>query len=108
GTVGRTVRRSSALLQPVASDDVAAALADATLGAPVNGTIEIAGPERIPPDELARRYLSANQDQRQAIADAHARYFGAEINDQRPPPCDTPRRASIRFEDWLGHTLAQR
>src|SRR5262249_28125153 len=62
GTVGRTVRLSSALLQPVASDDVAAALADATLGAPVNGTIEIAGPERIPPDELAPRHFRATQD----------------------------------------------
>lgn len=55
---------------------MAAALADATLGAPVNGTIEIAGPERLPLDELARRYLSANQDPRQVVGDAQARYFG--------------------------------
>jgi uncharacterized protein YbjT (DUF2867 family) len=107
-TVGQTVRLSPALLQPIASDDVAAALTDATLGAPVNGTIEIAGPERIPLDELARRYLSANQDQRQVVADAHARYFGAEINDQSLTPGENPRLGSIRFEDWLGRTLAQR
>jgi uncharacterized protein YbjT (DUF2867 family) len=73
GTVGQTVRLSPALLQPIASDDVAAALADATLGAPVNGTIEIAGPERLPLDELARRHLSANQDPRQIVGDAQAR-----------------------------------
>jgi uncharacterized protein YbjT (DUF2867 family) len=72
-TVGQTVRLSPALLQPIASDDVAAALADATLGAPVNGTIEIAGPERLPLDELARRHLSANQDPRQVVGDAQAR-----------------------------------
>jgi uncharacterized protein YbjT (DUF2867 family) len=87
-TVGQTVRLSPALLQPIASDDVAAALADATLGAPVNGTIEIAGPERLPLDELARRYLSANQDPRQVVGDAQARYFGA--GDRRSIP--HPRR----------------
>jgi uncharacterized protein YbjT (DUF2867 family) len=108
GTIGQTVRLSPAILQPIASDDVAAALADATLGAPVNGTIEIAGPERIPLDELVRRYLSANQDQRQVVADTHARYFGAEINDQSLTPRDNPRLGSIHFEDWLGRTLAQR
>jgi uncharacterized protein YbjT (DUF2867 family) len=64
-TVGQTVRLSPALLQPIASDDVVTALADATLGAPVNGTIEIAGPEQLPLDQLARRYLRANQDPRQ-------------------------------------------
>ena len=107
GTLGRTGRLSSAPLQPMASDDVAAALADATLRAPVDGTIEIAGLERIPLDRLARRCLSANQDQRQVVADAHARYFGAEINEQSLTPGDK-RLGSIRFEDWLGRTLAQR
>ena len=101
GTVGQTVRLSPALLQPIASDDVAAALADATLGAPVNGTIEIAGPERLPLHELAQRYLSANQDARQVVADLHARYFGTELNDQSLTPGENPRLGSIRFEDWL-------
>ena len=100
-TVGQTVRLSPALLQPIASDDVAAALADATLGAPVNGTIEIAGPERIPLDELARRYLRATKDPRQVVADVHARYFGTELNDQSLTPGRNPRLGSIRFEDWL-------
>jgi uncharacterized protein YbjT (DUF2867 family) len=100
-TIGQTVRLSPAHLQPIASDDVAAAVADATLGAPVNGTIEIAGPERIPLDELARRFLRAIQDKRQVVADAHARYFGAELNDQSLTPGANPRLGSIRFEDWL-------
>jgi uncharacterized protein YbjT (DUF2867 family) len=99
--VGQTVRLSPAQLQPIGSDDVADAMADATLGAPVNGTIEIAGPERIPLDELARRYLRATKDPRQVVADAHARYFGAEINDQSLTPGDNPRFGSVRFEDWL-------
>ena len=101
GTIGQTVRLSPARLQPIASDDVAAALADATLGAPVNGMIEIAGPERIPLDELARRYLRATKDPRQVVADPHARYFGTELNDQSLTPGDNPRIGSIRFEDWL-------
>ena len=103
-TVGQTVRLSPAHLQPIAAEDVADATADATLGAPVNGTIEIAGPERIPLDELARRYLRATKDPRKVVADAHARYFGAELNDQSLTPGENPRLGSIRFEDWLGRT----
>jgi uncharacterized protein YbjT (DUF2867 family) len=102
-TVGQTVRLSPAHLQPIASDDVVAALADATQGAPVNGMIEIAGPERIPLDELARRFLRATKDTRQVVADAHARYFGAELNDRSLTPGDSPRLGSIRFDDWLSH-----
>jgi len=108
GSVGQTVRLSPALLQPIGTDDVAAAVVDVALGAPVNGMIEIAGPERIPLNELARRYLRATKDPRQVVADTHARYFGAEINDQSLTPGDNPRLGSIRFEDWLGRTLAQR
>ena len=103
-TIGQTVRLSPALLQPIGSDDVANAVADATLGAPVNGMIEIAGPERIPLDELARRFLRATKDARQVVPDAHARYFGAELNDQSLTPGYSPRLGSIRFEDWLGRT----
>lgn len=104
GTVGQTVRLSPAHLQPIASDDVVASLADVTLGAPVKGMIEIAGPERIPLDELARRYLRATKDARQVVADAHARYFGTELNDQSLTPGDNPRLGSIRFEDWVSRT----
>jgi len=101
-TVGQTVRLSPALLQPIGSDDVAAAMADVALGAPLNDIIEIAGPERIPLDELARRYLRARKDAREVVADVHARYFGTELNDRSLTPGDHPRLGKIRFEDWLG------
>lgn len=108
GTVGQTVRLSSALVQPIASDDVAAAMADATVGAPVNGTIEIAGPERVRLDELVGRFLSATRDPRQVVTDARARYFGVELNDQSLTPGDNPRLAPTRFEDWLSRSIAQK
>jgi uncharacterized protein YbjT (DUF2867 family) len=108
GTAGQTVRVSPALFQPIMSDDVADAMADAALGAPVNGTIEIAGPERIPLDDFVRRYLAATKDPRTVIADARARYFGTELNDKSLTPGDNPRLGSIRFEDWLSHASAHR
>jgi uncharacterized protein YbjT (DUF2867 family) len=100
-TIGDTVRLSPALMQPVAADDVATALVDVAVGTPVNGTIELAGPEPLRLDELARRVLSAKQDARQVTTDAHARYFGAELDDQSLTPGDNPRIGSIRFEHWL-------
>jgi uncharacterized protein YbjT (DUF2867 family) len=104
-TDGQTVRLSPALVQPIVSDDVAAALADVTLGAPVNGTVELAGPERLRLDELVRRFLSAKQDARQVVADVHARYFGVELNDQSLTPGDNPRIGPTRFEDWLSRSI---
>jgi uncharacterized protein YbjT (DUF2867 family) len=98
---GQIVRLSPALFQPVASDDVAAVLADVTLGAPVNGVVELAGPERFSLDEFARRYLTATKDPRKVVADIHARYFGAELNDRSLTPGNNPRLGSVRFEDWL-------
>jgi uncharacterized protein YbjT (DUF2867 family) len=98
-TDGQTVRLSSAFIQPILSDDVADALAEVTLGAPVNGMVELAGPERLPLDELVRRYLSAKQDDRQVVADVHARYFGIELNDRSLTPGDNPRIGPTRFTD---------
>jgi uncharacterized protein YbjT (DUF2867 family) len=101
---GQIVRLSPALFQPVASDDVAATLADVTLAAPINGMIELAGPERFSLDEFARRYLAAMKDRRKVVADIHARYFGAELDDRSLTPGNNPRLGSLRFEDWLaGH-----
>ncbi|SCX79319.1 SDR family oxidoreductase [Nitrosospira sp. Nsp13] len=100
-TDGQTVRLSPALVQPIASDDVAAAMADATLGAPVNGTVEVAGPERVPLAELAQRFLSAKRDARKVIADVHSRYFGAELNDQSLVPGNNARIGPTSFEAWL-------
>lgn len=100
-TEGQTVRLSPALVQPVLADDVAAALAEIALGEPLNGTIELAGPEAIPLDEVVRRFLSATGDARKVTADARALYFGAELNDQTLTPGDNPRVGPTRFEDWL-------
>jgi uncharacterized protein YbjT (DUF2867 family) len=107
-TDGQTVRLSPAHIQPIVSDDVAAALAEVTLGAPVNGMIEIAGPERLGLDELVRRFLRAKQDARQVITDVHARYFGIDLNDQSLTPGDNPRMGPTRFDDWLSRSVAQR
>jgi uncharacterized protein YbjT (DUF2867 family) len=101
GTAGQTVRVSPALVQPIAADDVAAALADVAVGTPANGTIEVAGPDRMGLDELVRRFLGGIRDARQVIADAHARYFGAELADQSLTPGDSPRVGRTRFADWL-------
>jgi uncharacterized protein YbjT (DUF2867 family) len=101
GTDGKTVRLSPAFVQPIASDDVAALMADVALGAPVNGTVEVAGPERVRLAELVQRFLAATRDERKVIADVHARYFGVELNDQSLVPGDSARIAPTRFEDWL-------
>jgi uncharacterized protein YbjT (DUF2867 family) len=100
-TDGQIVRLSPALFQPVASDDVATALADFTVGAPVNGIVELAGPEKFSLDEFGRRYLTATKDRRKVVADIHARYFGAELNDRSLTPGSSPRLGSVRFEEWL-------
>jgi uncharacterized protein YbjT (DUF2867 family) len=103
-TEGKTVRLPPALMQPIAADDVATAVADISLGRPLNGTIELAGPEAIRMDELARRFLSAKRDPRQVSTDVHARYFGTEVDDRSLTPGSDPRVAPTRFEDWLSHS----
>jgi uncharacterized protein YbjT (DUF2867 family) len=107
-TEGATVRLPSALMQPIVSDDVAAALADVALGEPINGMVELAGPEPIRQDELVRQFLSATGDARKVITDVHARYYGIEVNDQSLVPGDNPRLGPTRFEDWLSHSLPQK
>jgi uncharacterized protein YbjT (DUF2867 family) len=107
-TAGGTVRLPPARLQPIAADDVAAALADVAVGTPVNGIVEVAGPEPLPMDALVRRFLRATDDARPVIADVHARYFGAELNDHSLVPGDNPRLAPTRFEDWLSRSIPQR
>jgi uncharacterized protein YbjT (DUF2867 family) len=106
GTEGNTVRLTSAKLQPIAADDVAAALAPVVLEEPVNGVIEVAGPEPLPLAEMARRWLAAKHDKRQVVADAKARYFGTELNDRSLTPGDNPRIGKIRFDEWLNRSAA--
>ncbi|MBK4723042.1 SDR family oxidoreductase [Azospirillum sp. YIM DDC1] len=106
-TVDGEIRLSPALIQPIASDDVVTALAEVALASPVNGTLEVAGPEAIPLDELVRRFLQATKDTRKVVPDIHARYFGDVLNDQSLTPGRNPRLGAIRFEDWLGRQTAR-
>jgi uncharacterized protein YbjT (DUF2867 family) len=105
GADGDTIRLSPALVQPEAADDVASTLADVAVGAPLNDTVELAGPEAFRLDELAQRLLSATGDRRQVTADVHARYFGAELDDNSLTPGDDARIAPTRFEDWLSQSV---
>jgi uncharacterized protein YbjT (DUF2867 family)/quercetin dioxygenase-like cupin family protein len=107
-TEGATVRLPSALMQPIAADDVAAALAEVAAGKPMNGTLEIAGPEPIRQDELVRQFLSASGDERKVITDVHARYYGVDVNDQSLVPGTNPRLGSIRFAEWLSRNTPQK
>jgi uncharacterized protein YbjT (DUF2867 family) len=100
-TDGDTVRLAPVLIQPMAADDVARAVGQVAVGSPVNGIVEVAGPERFRLDELIRRGLSARNDPREVIADAHARYFGAELGERTLVPGDGARLGETRFEDWL-------
>lgn len=107
-TDGNSVRVSGAIFQPILSADVVAALADVTLGPPLNGTVEVGGPERFRMDELVRLVLRANGDKREVISDSHARYFGAELNDESLVAGASARVGSMRFEDWLKNSAPQR
>ena len=100
-TVGQTVRLSQAYVQPIASDDVADAMADVALSAPANATIEISGPERARLSELVARYLKAMKDPRTVEADPEAKYFGVRLNDQSLVSDNNPRLGSISFEEWF-------
>jgi uncharacterized protein YbjT (DUF2867 family) len=102
---GQTVRLPSAMMQPIVSDDVAAALADVAVTEPLNGTVEIAGPEPIRMDELVRRFLTASRDPRPVITDPQARYYGVPVNDQSLTPGAHPRLGPTRFGDWLSQSI---
>ena len=102
-TEGQTVRLPPVLMQPIVSDDVAAVMADAALAEPLNGTIDLAGPEPIRQDDLVRQFLNATRDARTVITDSKALYYGIAVNDQSLTPGDNPRLGPTRFADWLKH-----
>jgi uncharacterized protein YbjT (DUF2867 family) len=104
GTDGSTIRLSSVLMQPMAADDVAAAVAEVALGQPVNGLIEAAGPDQIRQDDLVRQYLSATGDPRKVVTDDKPLYYGIEVNDQSLVPGPNPHLGKIHFKDWLSHS----
>jgi uncharacterized protein YbjT (DUF2867 family) len=96
-----TIALSPAFIQPIASDDVAAAMLDVVLGAPANGIVEIAGPDRFRLADLVRDYLAAKGDTRTVRADVHARYFGAELKEDTLVPHGQARLGAIRIGSWL-------
>ncbi|HEY4283183.1 MAG TPA: SDR family oxidoreductase [Chthoniobacterales bacterium] len=100
-TEGQTVRVPPALMQPIAADDVAAAMAEAALAKPLNDTVDLAGPEPIRQDDLVRQFLKATQDSRTVITDPKALYYGLTVNDKSLMPGDNPRLGPTRFSDWL-------
>ncbi|MET8324015.1 hypothetical protein [Micromonospora sp. NPDC005189] len=88
------------LIQPMAADDVAAAVAEAVVGAPTNAVVEVGGPEQFRLDELGRSVLAAQQDPRSVVADPGARYFGATLGERSLVPADGARIAGTRLDDW--------
>jgi uncharacterized protein YbjT (DUF2867 family) len=103
-TEGDTVRLPPVLFQPMAADDVAAALGRVAVGEPLGGSVEIAGPEQFRFDELVRRALVARDDPRTVVADPDARYFGAKLGERSIVPGEGARLGETRFEDWLSQS----
>jgi uncharacterized protein YbjT (DUF2867 family) len=101
-TVDGTVRLAPVLFQPMASSDVAQAVAEVALGSPVSGTVEIAGPEQFRLDEFVRDALAFRNDPREVVADPGARYFGAELGERTLLPGDDALLGRTRFGDWPG------
>ncbi len=107
-TEGNKVRLPTALIQPMAADDVASAVGRIAVGSPVNGTVEVGGPEKFHLDELVRRGLAAWKDPREVVADPHARYYGIELSERTLVPGDDARLGKTRFETWLAQPAAKK
>ncbi|HEX7773682.1 MAG TPA: SDR family oxidoreductase [Pyrinomonadaceae bacterium] len=105
-TEGNTVRLPSVGFQPLAADDVASLVAKVAMGSPLNGTVEVAGPEQFRFDEFISRGLNARNDPREVIADPHSLYFGAELSERSLVPNDGALLGETRFEDWLNRNVA--
>jgi uncharacterized protein YbjT (DUF2867 family) len=101
GTIGNEVHVSTGTIQPIASDETVAALADIVVNPPLNTTIEVGGPLRMPMSEFVGYYLTATQDPRKLIADEHAYYFGVELNDDSLVTGENARLGKIKYEDWF-------
>ena len=95
------------LFQPMAADDVASAMGRIAVGHPVNGVVEIGGPEQFRVDELVRRRLASLKDTREVIADPNARYSGAKISEKTLVPGNNARLGETSFETWLTQPAAQ-
>jgi uncharacterized protein YbjT (DUF2867 family) len=106
-TDGNTVRLPPVRFQPMAAEDVASAVSTVAMASPLNGILDVGGPEQFRFDELIRLGLSARNDPREVIADPHARYFGTELDEFSLVPGDGALLGEIRFEDWLSHSAVQ-
>jgi uncharacterized protein YbjT (DUF2867 family) len=106
-TMGKTVRIPPVLFQPMAADDVADAVCDVSTGPPLQGIVEVAGPQQFRFDEFIRLGLEARHDSREVVADPHARYFGTELNERTLVPDTNARLGDIRFEDWLNRSAVR-
>jgi uncharacterized protein YbjT (DUF2867 family) len=104
---GNRVRLPPAMFQPIAADDVAAAVADVALAAPKNGIIEIAGPERAPFNEIVARYLKAVGDPREVIRDPEAGYFGGRVEERSLVPLGEARLGHIGLDEWVRRSQAK-
>ncbi len=107
-TDGDTVRLAPVLIQPMAAEDVASAVAMISIGAPANGIVEVAGPQQFRLDELIRRFLSERDDPRQVITDPHAPYAGAELGERTLVPGGDARLAETRLDDWLSQPVVSK
>jgi uncharacterized protein YbjT (DUF2867 family) len=106
-TDGNTVRIAPVLFQPIAAEDVAKAVSRVAVSPPVNGVVEIAGPQQFRFDEFIRLGLRASQDPRVVVADPHTRYYGAELGERTLVPAAAARLGEIRFEDWLAQSAVR-
>ena len=104
---GGKVHLPPVLFQPMAADDVASGVARVAVGQPVNGIVEIAGPEQFRVDELVRQRLASLKDPREVLADPQARYDGAEVSERTLLPSKDARLGEIRFADWLTSPASQ-
>jgi uncharacterized protein YbjT (DUF2867 family) len=101
GSKGNTVQMPTALIQPMASDDVVTAMAAVTIGTALNTMVEIAGPEKFRLNELVEKYLALKQDEREVIADPNALYYGAALDDQSLVPEKNAGLGSITYDNWI-------
>lgn len=106
-TESNTVRLPPVRFQPMAADDVASAVSTVAMGSPLNGILDVGGPEQFRFDELIRLGISARNDPREVIADPHARYFGTELSEYSLVPGNDALLGEIHFEDWLSQSASQ-
>jgi uncharacterized protein YbjT (DUF2867 family) len=107
-TDGNRVSLPGVLIQPMAADDVASAVSRVAVGSPVNGTVEVGGPEKFRLDEFVRRGLAARKDAREVVADPQARYYGIQVSESSLIPGADARLGETRFEDWLSPAMSSR